>query len=167
MVTHDQEEALAMADRIVVMSNGQIQQTGKPEEIYRSPINDFVADFIGRGNLIEASPVGSQHVRAGDLMLRCGVKVDQNHDHRFYVRPEDIRLHNILDDCENSFTASVLKYEFLGPYCLVTLDAKTGQSRPLVAQFSSNYLAGQPIHPGSILRVGIPAEHLLPMPSAL
>jgi len=166
MVTHDQEEALAMADRIVVMKNGQVQQVGQPQEIYRSPGNDFVADFIGRGNLIEATPAGAQHIRAGDLLLRCRIEIDQNRKHRFYVRPEDIRLHNILDDCENSFTAQVLKYEFLGPYSLVTLDAKTGQSRPLVAQFSSNYLDGRPIHPGSILRIGIPAEHLRPMPAA-
>jgi iron(III) transport system ATP-binding protein len=166
MVTHDQEEALAMADRIVVMKNGQIQQVGKPQEIYRSPGNDFVADFIGRGNLIEAQAVGVRHVRAGDLSLRCGVDIDPSAKLRFYVRPEDIRLHDILDDCENSFTAQVLKYEFLGPYALVTLDAKSGQNRPLVAQFSSNYLDGRPIHPGSLLRVGIPAEHLCPMPTS-
>jgi iron(III) transport system ATP-binding protein len=165
MVTHDQEEALAMADRIVVMKHGQIQQVGKPQDIYRSPDNDFVADFIGRGNLIEACPAGAQHVRAGELMLRCSVNIDQTRNHRFYVRPEDIRLHNILDECENSFTAQVLKYEFLGPYSLVTLDAKSGQGRPLVAQFSSNYLDGRPIHAGSILRVGIPSEHLRPMPT--
>ena len=166
MVTHDQEEALAMADRIVVMKSGKIQQIGKPQDVYRSPENDFVADFIGRGNLIEACPVGAQHVRAGDLTLRCGVDIDQTRNQRFYVRPEDICLHNILDDCENSFNAQVLKYEFLGPYSLVTLDAKFGQSRPLVAQFSSNYLQGRPIQAGSILRVGIPAEHLHPMPIA-
>lgn len=164
MVTHDQEEALAMADRIVVMKNGQIQQVGKPQDIYRSPDNDFVADFIGRGNPIDAYPSGAHHVRAGELTLRCSADIDQSRMHRFYVRPEDIRLYNILDECENSFTAKVLKYEFLGPYSLVTLDAKSGQSRPLVAQFSSNYLDGRPIQAGSILRVGIPAEHLRPMP---
>lgn len=164
MVTHDQEEALAMADRIVVMKQGQIQQVGKPQDVYRSPDNDFVADFIGRGNLIEAFPVGTQHVRAGEVVLRCSADIDQTRNHRFYVRPEDICLYNILDECENSFTAQVLKCEFLGPYSLVTLDAKSGQSRPLVAQFSSNYLDGRPINAGSIVRVGIPAEHLSPMP---
>ncbi len=164
MVTHDQEEALAMADRIVVMKSGQIQQVGIPQDIYRSPGNDFVADFIGRGNPIDAFPAGAQHVRAGELVLRCGAEIDQSRSHRFYVRPEDIRLYNILEECENSFTAKVLKYEFLGPYSLVTLDVKSGQDRPLVAQFSSNYLDGRPIHVGSIVRVGIPAEHLRPMP---
>jgi len=58
MVTHDQEEALAMADRIVVMKQGRIQQVGKPKDVYRSPDNDFVADFIGRGNQIDACPAG-------------------------------------------------------------------------------------------------------------
>jgi spermidine/putrescine transport system ATP-binding protein len=53
-VTHDQEEALAMSDRIAVMSNGEVQQVGTPEEIYNAPRNSFVADFIGDTNLIEA-----------------------------------------------------------------------------------------------------------------
>lgn len=166
MVTHDQEEALAMADRIVVMKAGQIQQVGAPQEIYRMPCNDFVADFIGRGNLIEASPVDGQHVRAGEHLLRCATALDPTQAQRFYVRPEDICLHDMLDAPENSFTAQVLKSEFLGPYALVTLDAKLGQRQPLVAQFSSNYLDGRPIHPGSLLRVGIPAQHLRAMPSS-
>ena len=166
MVTHDQEEALAMADRIVVMRGGRIQQVGGPQEIYRAPGNDFVADFIGRGNLLDATGAGPQHVRVGDLLLRCAGPASEGHRQRFYVRPEDIRLHGTLDQGENSFYAHVLKCEFLGAYSLVTLQAPTGDGRPLVAQFSSNYLCGREIHPGATLRVGIPAEHLRPLPEA-
>lgn len=164
MVTHDQEEALAMADRIVVMKAGRIQQVGGPQDIYRAPANDFVADFIGRGNLFEGTAVGDQHVRLGNLTLRCGHPLHPGRAHRFYVRPEDICLHDTLDQRENSFYAHVLKHEFLGAYSLVTLSARNLAHQPVIAQFSSNYLAGRPIGAGATVRIGIPPEHLRPMP---
>lgn len=162
MVTHDQEEALAMADRIVVLRAGRVQQVGEPQEIYRAPENDFVADFIGRGNLIAGEPADANHVRVGDLILRSA----QAGHRRFYVRPEDICLLDTLDQGENSFYAQVLKCEFLGAYWLVTLHATGGGMAPLVAQFSSNYLGRRRLVPGALLRVSIPAEHLQPMPEA-
>ena len=58
LVTHDQEEALAMSDRLAVMNTGRIQQIGTPEEIYDDPANQFVADFIGEANLIPGSALG-------------------------------------------------------------------------------------------------------------
>ena len=164
MVTHDQEEALAMADRIVVMKSGRIQQVGGPRDIYRAPANDFVADFIGRGNLIEGAAAGARHVRMRNLTLRCAEPVAPGRSHRFYVRPEDICLYDTLDRRENSFYAQVRKHEFLGAYSLVTLHAHDLAEQPLVAQFSSNYLAGRPIAAGATLRIGIPPEHLRPMP---
>lgn len=166
MVTHDQEEALAMADRIVVMQQGRIQQIGEPRDIYRQPGNDFVADFIGRGNLLTAERVGPHHARSGDLLLRTAAELPAGATARFYVRPEDIRLHDTLDQGENTFYGHVLKCEFLGPYSLVTLRAHTADGRPLVAQFSSNYLCGREIRPGAMLRLVIPAEHLQPLPEA-
>ena len=62
-VTHDQEEALTMSDKVVVMSNGMIQQVGTPEEIYNEPKNAFVADFIGESNIFEGKMTGSMTVR--------------------------------------------------------------------------------------------------------
>ena len=153
-----------MADRIVVMKAGRIQQIGGPQDIYRAPANDFVADFIGRGNLIEGQAVGDGHVRLGGLMLRCAASLSPGHVHRFYVRPEDVCLYQTLDQPENSFYAQVLKHEFLGAYSLVTLSAHDLTRQPLLAQFSSNYLAGRPIVPGATVRIGIPPEHLRPMP---
>ena len=166
MVTHDQEEALAMADRVVVMKAGCIQQVGDPQSIYRAPGNDFVADFIGRGNLLEAEAIGSRHIQLGDHLMRCAEPLLQGMRYRFYVRPEDICLLDVLDQRENSFYAHVLKQEFLGAYSLVSLRANTGQGTPLVAQFSSNYLAGRPLKPGATLRIAIPPEHLYRMPEA-
>jgi ABC-type Fe3+/spermidine/putrescine transport system ATPase subunit len=57
-VTHDQEEALSMSDRVIVMDNGRIMQTGTPKELYRRPVNRFVADFVGRASFMDVSPAG-------------------------------------------------------------------------------------------------------------
>ena len=71
MVTHDQEEALTMADRIVVMNHGVIEQIGTPLEVYREPASPFVADFIGMMNFIAGTVVGPGAVRVGRLDLGC------------------------------------------------------------------------------------------------
>ncbi len=71
MVTHDQEEALAMADRIVVMNQGVIEQVGTPAEIYRSPVSAFVADFVGAMTFLDAEVVGSKRLRVGSVEIAC------------------------------------------------------------------------------------------------
>lgn len=164
MVTHDQEEALAMADRIVVMNQGRIRQVGSPSEIYRHPGSEFVADFIGRANRIDALALGENHVLYGSLPLRCANTLASGSRLQLYIRPEDICLQETLSHGENSFYAHVVGVEFLGAYCLVSLRAEGGDSLPLLAQFSSNYLGGRQIKTGAILRVSLPADHLLPMP---
>ncbi len=63
-VTHDQEEALAMSDRIAVMSNGEVQQIGSPREIYNNPANHFVANFIGEANILEVTAMPSKGKKA-------------------------------------------------------------------------------------------------------
>ena len=71
MVTHDQEEALTMADRIVVMDHGVIEQVGSPEEIYGTPTTSFVADFIGTMNFVEGTVASDGAVKLGDMTLHC------------------------------------------------------------------------------------------------
>jgi iron(III) transport system ATP-binding protein len=164
MVTHDQEEALSMADRIVVMQSGRIQQTGAPQDIYHQPSNPFVADFIGRGNLIEATAIDAGHVDCQGLRLRCQATLQPGRRYRFYLRPEAISLLDVLDAVENSTLATVERCEFLGAYSLVTLSPLGAKVPPLQAQFASNYLAGRPIRVGSQIRIGLPAERLQPMP---
>ncbi|EAR56785.1 ABC-type spermidine/putrescine transport system, ATPase component [Photobacterium sp. SKA34] len=68
MVTHDQEEALSMADRIVVMNHGVIEQVGTPEEIYQNPASRFVAEFVGSMNFIDASVVSEDKIRIGETL---------------------------------------------------------------------------------------------------
>jgi len=167
MVTHDQEEALSMADRIVVMKSGCIAQIGSPRAVYQFPDNDFVADFIGRGNLMEAHAIDSQTVQCEGLLLECNQSLVAGKKYRFNVRPEDIQLHDTLDKSGNSFFATVEKCEFLGAHTLVTLRSSGAPLQPLTAQFSSNYLAGRPIDVGSLVCIGIPPQHLHPMPESV
>src|SRR5438067_11480583 len=90
MVTHDQEEALSMADRVVVMNHGVIEQVGTPHEVYEFPATPFVADFVGKVNVLPAVALGGGRFRAGELELQC-----QDAEHfavgqavRLYLRPE-------------------------------------------------------------------------------
>jgi iron(III) transport system ATP-binding protein len=166
MVTHDQEEALAMADRIVVMRSGRIQQTGTPHEIYRAPGNDFVADFIGRSNLITARALDSHQADYGGMQLRSEQPLEPGRAYRFSVRPEDIQLVDGAQAQENSLYVHVAKCEFLGPYSLLTLEPTHHQLAPLQAQFSNNYLAGRALEAGAHVRIAIPAQCLCPMPDA-
>jgi len=71
-VTHDQREAMTIADQIVVMANGRVQQVGSPVEIYRRPVNRFVADFIGQSNLADAILVDRDHVRLAGSVIAAG-----------------------------------------------------------------------------------------------
>ena len=92
-VTHDQEEALTMADRIAVMNNGRIEQVGSGETLYRAPATRFVADFIGESNLIECDrqPDGSLRPHIGTLALQ-GRTFEQNKRHVAVLRPEQVEL---------------------------------------------------------------------------
>ena len=94
-VTHDQEEAMAISDRIAVMSDGEIQQIGTPQEIYHRPINQFVATFIGRTNFVEAQYSSSDNcIRIGDYDIPFD-KLNVNEDTAVLlsVRPEDFIMH--------------------------------------------------------------------------
>ena len=90
-VTHDQEEALSMSDRVVVMSEGKIQQIGTPTDIYNEPVNAFVADFIGESNIVDGVMLADRKVRFSGQTFVC---VDGGFDHNeavdVVVRPEDV-----------------------------------------------------------------------------
>jgi spermidine/putrescine transport system ATP-binding protein len=91
-VTHDQEEALTMSDKIVVMSGGKVQQIGTPEDIYNEPANAFVADFIGESNIFNGIMTGKLKVRFGGGEYDCVDDVPQGTHITAVVRPEDIEI---------------------------------------------------------------------------
>ena len=127
MVTHDQEEALTMADRIVVMNHGVIEQTGAPTEIYSEPASVFVADFIGIMNFIAGEVTGGGEVRAGGLVLACDTSgLPDGARVTVAIRPEDIVIEGgeavratgaaATTDQGSAFEATVNYIEFLGSF---------------------------------------------------
>jgi iron(III) transport system ATP-binding protein len=105
-VTHDQVEAMTMADRIVVMSAGRIEQIGTPEEVYERPLSKFVARFIGAGNVVEAKHAGGNRVEVGGRALEIGEGefAGAGNSMSFCVKTHDVELlpegsgnvHNVL-----------------------------------------------------------------------
>ena len=91
-VTHDQEEALTMSDKVVVMSDGMIQQTGTPEDIYNEPNTVFVADFIGESNIFNGKMSGKKKVRFCEAEFECIDDLRIGSDVDVVVRPEDIEM---------------------------------------------------------------------------
>jgi len=91
-VTHDQEEALTMSDKIVVMKDGVIQQIGTPEDIYNEPKNSFVADFIGESNIFSGTMVGDKKVKFVGYNFDCVDDFAKNEKVDVVVRPEDVVL---------------------------------------------------------------------------
>ena len=120
-VTHDQEEALTMSDKVIVMNNGRIQQEGTPEEIYNEPENAFVADFIGDSNILSGRMVEDHLVRIHDVDFPCidgrenGFMPRQEVD--VLIRPEDLEIHpagqGILDAKITSKLFIGMHYEML------------------------------------------------------
>lgn len=91
-VTHDQEEALTMSDKVVVINDGEIQQIGTPTEIYNEPVNTFVADFIGESNIFNGTVVGKLKVKFCGATFDCLDDFEINDMVDVVVRPEDIKI---------------------------------------------------------------------------
>lgn len=110
-VTHDQEEALTMSDKVVVMADGDIQQVGTPEDIYNEPSNLFVADFIGESNIFRGKMVGKKQVEFGGAVFECvdDYAVDTVID--AVVRPEDVE---ITEPGKGQLQGEVLTCDFKG-----------------------------------------------------
>lgn len=94
-VTHDQEEAMTMSDRIVVLSDGKVQQVGTPEEIYKTPNNLFVADFIGNSNIFNGNVTKPGIVTFLDTPFTCSTDLPEGTPIRAVIRPENVKLTEI------------------------------------------------------------------------
>ena len=125
-VTHDQEEALTMSDKIVVMKNGEIQQVGTPEEIYNEPANRYVANFIGESNILPGVMLEDYKVRFDDITFDCvdfGFRENEKVD--VVIRPEDI---DIVDVKDGKMTVEVLSVLFKGVHYEIIVETVPGTS---------------------------------------
>ena len=126
-VTHDQEEALTMSDKIVVMKNGNIEQIGTPTEIYNEPANRYVANFIGESNIIDGIMKQDYLVRFDDKDFKC-VDYDfkENQPVDVVIRPEDI---SIVRKVAGSLVGQVISVLFKGVHYEVIVETKKGASK--------------------------------------
>ena len=135
-VTHDQKEALSMADRIAVMNAGRIVQIGRPEELYNRPTNRFIAEFLGEANIVagrvgQTDPVVQINTPAGALLAHhCGLTVGQNV--HCCLRPERISLDTTepsfsSDNLAATFDATVLGSVYLGQARQYVCGLETGE----------------------------------------
>ncbi len=125
-VTHDQEEALTMSDKIVVMKDGEIQQVGSPTNIYNEPVNKYVANFIGESNIIEGIMRDDYKVAFNGKLFDCvdyGFEKDERVD--VVIRPEDI---DIVPLNEGKITGKVKSVLFKGVHYETMVEVRTGTS---------------------------------------
>jgi iron(III) transport system ATP-binding protein len=160
LVTHDQEEALSMAQRIVVMKEGAIEQIGSPAEVYGRPATPFVADFVGRTNLLPATRIDGDRVQVGAQSFCCpDVPSANGAALRVFFRPEDVLVRGVQRGTPNAAAAVVEKVEFLGAYSRLTLRVE-GIAQPLTADLSMNDVVEFHPCPGDTLQVAVPPDRL-------
>ncbi|MBO1019701.1 putative 2-aminoethylphosphonate ABC transporter ATP-binding protein [Methylobacterium sp. SD274] len=168
MVTHDQEEALAMADRVVVMNRGAIEQVGTPAEIYRNPATAFVADFIGAMTFLDARVGSARQIRVGavDLVCEDGRGFVPGSPVRLGFRPEEIRVGNVRPTDVNAFQVRVRSLEFLGAFTRARLEPSLDLGGSLVADVSANLHGDLALTEGQYLYVSLPPAALRAFPVA-
>jgi spermidine/putrescine transport system ATP-binding protein len=125
-VTHDQEVAMSMSDRIAVMNEGRLEQIGPPEEIYREPASEFVAEFIGDTNLLDGQVVDRDGGAAVEVGGRAGFSVPANGKRgsvTVSIRPEDFQIHRVDTDVDAEFAGEVIERYFQGDRTNYVVDA--------------------------------------------
>ena len=162
MVTHDQEEALAMADRIVVMNHGIIEQVGTPTEIYRDPKSLFVADFIGETNQLACEVKEPGTVKLGSVSLQFNQSDVTTGPGIAVIRPEDVVP---LEDGAsqpgiNSLKAEISEFEFLGSFWRTYLNVPGLGEQEFKADFSVNAVRRLSLSQGKIINVSLPPERV-------
>jgi iron(III) transport system ATP-binding protein len=165
MVTHDQEEAMSVSDRILVMSRGHVQQVGTPEAVYRNPATAFVAGFVGRSSafdaVVQAAP-GSIAAHGVTLPAEASRGLLYGASVRAFVRPEDVRLGTEAGGLPGAVPMVVTHLEFLGPSCRLSLER--GGFR-LEAETSPDRVRAEGALPGAEVLVAIPADRLMLFPA--
>ncbi len=159
-VTHDQEEALTMSDRIAVVNKGRIEQLGESTEIYHSPQTTFVANFIGQANIVEASMVGNEgnftRLRLTsdvEVLVPSASRLTGLTDLLISIRPEKIHLQKTRPNCENVFEAEVDEELFKG--ALDELSLKTAGGLELIAIVANESATQDTFHKGEKVWCGL------------
>ncbi|MGO4393859.1 ABC transporter ATP-binding protein [Variovorax sp. M-6] len=152
MVTHDQEEAMTMASRMAVMSEGRFLQVGSPADIYESPATRFVADFIGNVNLMEGKVVVDEadhaEIECADVVHRVdhGITGFEGQPVVVAVRPEKIQLRTDPPDDERNRVQGVVKaLSYFGGYTLYHLELPSGATLKVNVENATRHREGAPV----------------------
>ncbi len=163
-VTHDQKEALSMADRIAVLRDGVIEQVGEPREIYAQPRTRFVAEFVGETNWLDGRVIGSSgnelqvETAAGVLRARSETRVGAGGRVWFGFRPEAVRIGG---DALNALTAQIAQVTYLGEVEQYLLELKNGAR---IKAAESHPVSRRQV--GNPLAIHIEPEHAFVLPHA-
>jgi spermidine/putrescine transport system ATP-binding protein len=166
-VTHDQEEALTMSDRLAVMAGGRIEQVGTPTELYEEPASTYVAGFLGVANLFTATAGlpdggGRCRLRLGDFELAAaGGDTGASGEVQVVIRPERVRLEDYGTTGPNRVPGMVERLVYQGPSTQLVVRLATGE--PLQALVQNQ---GQPItwQQGTAIAVHLPPDALRVLP---
>jgi len=152
-----------MADRVVVMNHGVIEQVGSPLAIYERPATPFVADFVGKVNVLPAVALGQGRFRVGRLELQCageGNKYAPGQPVRLYLRPEDRATEGALEGAANRVGGEVQRVEFLGGSCLAEMRFDELEGQPLQVYFSLNQLHDLGVRVGARLELALRSDRI-------
>jgi len=162
-VTHDQEEALTMSDRIAVMSNGRVEQVAPPREVYEEPATVFVADFLGVSNLMEVIAQGADgrgccRIKLEDFELQAARgDIDVAGETKATIRPERVRLEPHGSTGENRLPGMIERWVYLGNAVQLIVRLATGQAIQALIQNTGDEI---PYTQGTPVQVHLPAEAL-------
>jgi spermidine/putrescine transport system ATP-binding protein len=155
-VTHDQEEALTMSDRLAVMSHGRIEQIGSPIEVYEEPSTAYVADFLGVSNMMRATGDGSGRVRIGDFQLTAARgEVGARGRVRVVVRPERVHLEEHGTSGDNRIPGMVERVLYVGSTIQVIVHLAHGET---LQAWLQNRGGDPPWAQGTPVSVHLPAD---------
>jgi spermidine/putrescine transport system ATP-binding protein len=158
-VTHDQEEAMSMADRIAVMNLGRIEQLGTPFEIYRHPASRFVADFIGDANFLDVTVDGDVAVLADGTRVPCeqGSLLGRG---MLMVRPEALRVGDPGGAPNGAVKGRVLQSSFLGTRLRVAVETPSSEA-PLIVALQGEGPASAPAEEAEVAVWWAPGDAIL------
>jgi iron(III) transport system ATP-binding protein len=146
-VTHDQEEALAISDKVIVMNKAVISQEGSPKDLYSFPKNKFVANFIGDANVVKAEIVNKQSNIYELKLAEMNIKIESDKDLKNSVsvalRPEKIRIETTNND--NCINASINNASFVGSSYQYILSSKLGKLYVISGNTSNPFKVGEEV----------------------
>ena len=154
MVTHDQEEALTMADRIILMNKGVIEQEGSPQDIYSKPTTAFSANFIGTTNLFKAKKISSNSIEIHGSILECDDDIKDDVS-TVTIRPEDIKISD-SENNKNIFNGTVKELEFLGSNIRGHIEVNFKSQKDIViCNFASEYIQNNNIQKDTQVNISL------------